>query len=70
VIGRQDKEVALAQRREQIGKPSIEILEAAVEIQRVVAVAPEHVGLHEIREDEALVELAEQPLRPRDPLDV
>ena len=43
---------------EQVGQPPVEVLEAAVEVDRVVAVAPEHVRLDEVREDEALVELA------------
>src|SRR6266540_2598762 len=41
-----------------------------MEVERVVSVAPEHVGLDQIREDEAVVELTQQALGLRDPLDV
>ena len=41
-----------------------------MEVDGVVAVAPEHVGLDEVREDEAVVELAQQLLRLRDAVDV
>ena len=41
-----------------------------MEVDRVVAVAPEHVRLDEVREHEALVELVEEPLGLVDALDV
>ena len=41
------------QRVEQVGQPAVEVLEAAVEVLGVVAVAPEHVRLDEVREHEA-----------------
>ena len=58
------------QRVEDVGKAAVEVLQAAMEVLRVVAVAPEHVGLDEIREHEAGVDVAQQLLRRRDPLDV
>ena len=42
----------------------------AVEVDRVVAVAPEHVRLDQVREDQALVDLLQQPLGRLDALDV
>ena len=56
VVGGEDQQVAGAQRVEQVGQPAVEVLQAAVEVDRVVAVAPEHVGLDEVHEDEALVD--------------
>ena len=53
---------SVAQRVEQVGQPPVEVLEAAVEVLRVVPVAPEHVGLDEVHEDEALVDSPEQLL--------
>ena len=53
VVGREDQEVALPQRVEDVGQPPIEVLQAAMEVDRVVAVAPEHVGLDEVDEDES-----------------
>ncbi len=63
VVGGDDQQVAGLQRVEQVGQPVVEVLQAAVEVDRVVAVAPELVGLDEVDEDEAaVVGLAEQPL--------
>ena len=70
VVGCDDQQVALAQRLEQVGEAAVEILKAAVEVLRVVAVAPEHVRLDEVREHEARVDVAQQLLGDRDPLDV
>ena len=60
VVGRDDQQVAGPQRREQVGQPAVEVLKTAMEVDRVVAVAPEHVRLDEVREHEALVEFLEQ----------
>ena len=70
VVGGEDQQVAVAQRVEQVGQPAVEVLQAAVEVDRVVAVAPEHVGLDEVHEDQALVELAQQLLGLLDAVDV
>ena len=70
VVGGEDQQVARPQRLEQVGQAAVEVLQAAVEVDRVVAVAPEHVGLDEVDEDEAVVELLQQPLRLLDALDV
>ena len=68
---RQHEEVARLERVEQVRQPPVEVLQAAVEVDRIVAMAPEHVRLDEVGEDEtAVVDLAEQPLDRRDPLDV
>src|SRR5438067_1785991 len=55
---------------EQVGQPPVEVLEAAVEVDRIVAVAPETVGLDEVREDEPAVELLQQLLGRLDAVDV
>ena len=60
VVGRDDEEVALAERLEDVGQPAVEVLQAAVEVDRVVAVPPELVGLDEVREDEPVVDVLEQ----------
>ncbi len=70
MVGRDDQQIAVLQRAEQIRETPVEVLEAAVEVHRVVAMPPEHVGLDEVDEDHTVVELLEQPLRDRDPLDV
>ena len=59
VVRREDQEIAVAQDVEQIGQPAVEVLQAAVEVERVVAMAPEHVRLDEVHEDQSLVELAQ-----------
>ena len=41
-----------------------------MEVDRVVPVAPEHVRLDEVREDESLLQVLEQLLGLRDPFDV
>ena len=41
-----------------------------MEVDRVVPVAPEHVGLDEVDEDESVVDLAQKPLGLLDPVDV
>ena len=48
---------AWAQRLEEVGQPPVEVLQAPVKVLRVVPVAPERVGLDEVREDEPLVQL-------------
>ena len=63
VVGREDQQVAGPQRLEQVRQPAVEVLEAAVEVDRVVAVPPERVRLDEVHEDEAVVELLQQLLR-------
>ena len=55
----------VAQRLEQVGQPAVEVLQAAVEVHGVVAVAPEHVRLDEVHEDEALVDLLQELDRSR-----
>ena len=63
MVGRDDQQVAGLERVEQVGQPVVEVLQAAVEVDGVVAVAPELVGLDEVDEDEAAVaRLAEQAL--------
>ena len=57
VVGREDEEVALAQRVEDVRQPPVEVLQAAMKVDRVVAVAPEHVGLDEVDEDEPAVDV-------------
>src|SRR6266498_670402 len=70
VIRRQDEDIAGSQRVEQIREAAIEVLQATVEVDGVVAVPPEHVGLDEVDEDEPFVELAQQPLRLPDAFDI
>ncbi len=70
VIRGQDEQVPVPQRVEQVRKAPVEVLETAVEVDRVVSVAPEHVRLDEVHEDQPVVELSEQPLCDRDPLHV
>ena len=70
VVGGEDQEVAVAQRVEDVRQPPVEVLEAAVEVDRVVAVAPELVRLDEVHEDEAGVDVLEQLDRAVDPVDV
>ena len=53
VVRRDDQQVALAQRLEDVRQAAVEVLQAAMEVDGVVAVAPELVGLDEVREDEA-----------------
>ena len=64
------EEVALAERLEDVRQPAVEVLQAAMEVDRVVAVAPELIGLDEVREDEALVDVLEQLDRAVDAVDV
>src|SRR3954451_8783314 len=52
VVGSENQEVARSHRLEQVRKPPVEILQAAVEVDGVVSVAPEHVGLDEVDEDQ------------------
>ena len=70
VIGREDQEVAGAQGVEQVGQPPVEVLEAAMEVLRVVPVAPEHVRLDQVREDESVVQRPKQLLGLDDALGV
>src|SRR5205085_6161842 len=64
------EQVPRAKRVEQVGKSVVEVLQAAMEVDGIVPVAPEHVRLDEVDEDEALVELPEEPLGLLDPVDV
>jgi hypothetical protein len=70
VIRGEDEQVTGPQRFEQVGKAAVEVLQAAVEVHRIVPVPPELVGLDQVREHEAVVEVPQQPLCLRDPLDV
>ena len=70
VVGGDDQQVARPERLEDVLEPPVEVLQAAVEVDRVVAVAPEHVGLDEIHEDEAAVDLLQQLDGLVDPVDV
>ena len=70
VIRRDDEQVAFPQRLEDVGESPVEVLEAAVEVHRVVAVTPEHVGLDEVHEHEPLVDVLEQLDRSVDAVDV
>ena len=60
VVGGDDQQVAGPERLEDVLEPAVEVLQAAVEVDRVVAVAPEHVRLDEIGEDEAFVDRLQQ----------
>src|SRR3954464_10289013 len=66
----EEEKVAREEGVKQVGEPVVEVLQAAVEVDRVVAMPPEHVRLHEVDEHEAGVDLAKEPLRPLDALDV
>ena len=70
VVRGEDEQVVRPQRVEQVGQPAVEVLEAAVEVHRVVAVAPERVGLDEVREDQPVVDRPQQLLGLLDALDV
>ena len=70
VVGGDDQEIVRAQRLEDVGQPPVEVLQAAVEVDRVVAVPPQLVGLDEVGEDEAVVDVLEQLEGAVDPLDV
>ena len=70
VVGGEDQQVVRPQRVEQVGQPAVEVLQAAVEVDRVVAVAPERVRLDEVREDEPVVDRAQQLLGALDAVDV
>ena len=56
VVGGDDEQVVRPQRVEQVGQSAVEVLQAAMEVHRVVAVAPERVGLDEVREDQPVVD--------------
>jgi hypothetical protein len=70
VVGGEDQQIAFPELVEEVREPPVEVLQAAVEVDGVVPVPPEHVRLDEVHEDQSLVELAEELLRLRDPLDV
>ena len=70
MVGRDDQQVAGPQRLEDLLEPPVEVLEAAMEVDRVVAVAPELVGLDEVHEHEPVVELLQQLDRLVDPVHV
>ena len=69
-VGRDDEKIASLQRLEDVREPPVEVLEAAVEVHRVVAVAPEHVRLDEVHEDEPLVDVLQELDRAVDAVDV
>ena len=60
VIRGDDEQVALPQGVEDVREPTVEVLEAAVEVHRVVAMAPEHVRLDEVHEHDPPVDVLEQ----------
>src|SRR6266536_2926726 len=70
VIGSEDQQVARSHCLEQVGQAPVKVLQATVEVDRVVAVPPKHVRLDEVDEDQAGVELLEQRFRLLDPFDV
>ena len=70
MVGGENQQIARPHRLEQVGQAPVEILQAAVEVDRIVAVPPEHVGLDEIDEDQAGFQLLEQRLGLLDSLDV
>src|SRR5215467_11851590 len=53
VVRREDQQVAGPHRVEEIGQPTVEILETTMEVERVVAMPPEHVRLDEVDEDQS-----------------
>src|SRR5918994_313858 len=55
VVGREDEQVSRPERLEDVLQPAVEVLQAAVEVDRVVAVAPEHVRLDQVDEHERSV---------------
>ncbi len=70
VVGGEDQQVARMQRLEDVRESTVEVLETAVEVHRVVPVAPEHVRLHEVDEHEATFDRLEELDRPVDAVDV
>src|SRR5205085_11479494 len=70
VIGGEDQQVVRLQRLEQIRKAPVEILKAAMEVDRVVPMSPERVRLDEVHEDEAGLELPQELLGLLDSLDI
>ena len=70
MVGGDDQQVAGAQRLEDVLEPAVEVLQAAVEVDGVVAVPPEHVRLDQVREDEAAIDCLEQLDRLVDPVHV
>ena len=70
VIRREDEKILRAEGVQQVRNAPVEILQAPVEVLRVVPVPPEHVRLDEVDEDEPLLELAQKCLRLLDPVDV
>jgi hypothetical protein len=59
VVGGEDQQVVRLERLEQIRQPPVEVLEAAVEVDRVVSMSPQRVRLDEIDEDEPGLDLLE-----------
>src|SRR5581483_8681322 len=70
VVRGDDQQVSRPQRIEQVGQAAIEVLQAPVEVDGIVPMPPEHVGLDEVGEDKAVVDRAEQLLRLLDAFDV
>ena len=54
VVGCQHQQVARLERIQEIRKPAVEILEAVMEVDRVVATPPEHVRLDEVQKTRPL----------------
>ena len=59
VIRREDQQIAVVERVEDVGQPAVEVLQAAMEVDGIVSVPPELVGLDEVHEDEPRVHVLE-----------
>jgi hypothetical protein len=70
VVGGEDEEVARAQELQPARDACVDRLKRAGESDGIVTMAVDLVGLHEVREDEARVELLEEPRRRRNALRV
>jgi hypothetical protein len=70
VVGGEDQQVVRPQRVEQVRQAAVEVLQAPMEVDRVVAMSPQRVGLDEVREDEPVVDRAQQLFGALDAVDV
>ena len=70
MVGGEDEQIAWAECVEEVRQPAVEVLQAAMEVVRVVAMPPERIGLDEIREDETVVDRSQQLFGLLDPFDV
>ena len=70
MIGGEDEEVVGPKRVEEVGKPAVEVLQAAMEVHRVVPVAPERVGLDQVHEDQPPIDSAQELLGLLNALDI